>query len=172
MDSNRELSVGPWCSRVPRRGSPETVCSLARAALGVVGTRRRVVSATAAAALLLLLALPSVPINAEPALGCEPGKPPRFVFGFAELRAQIGDGMGEPLSCEFPDPSGTGDIQQRTTTGLAFWRKSTNHRRSRTVTATGRTHLPAGWSGQGASLILLEQSSGRHPRPPRPQRRS
>ncbi|MGI9147729.1 MAG: hypothetical protein ACR2IK_14450 [Chloroflexota bacterium] len=48
------------------------------------------------------------------------------MFGFADLRAQIGDPMGDPVTCEFSDPSGTGDIHQRTTTGLAFWRKSTN----------------------------------------------
>lgn len=34
--------------------------------------------------------------------------------------------MGEPTSCEYADPNGSGDTLQTTSTGLAFWRKSTN----------------------------------------------
>ncbi len=34
--------------------------------------------------------------------------------------------MGTPTTCEYADPAGTGDVHQDTTTGLAFWRKSTN----------------------------------------------
>jgi predicted metalloprotease len=34
--------------------------------------------------------------------------------------------MGEPVTCEFADPNGTGDVHQETSKGLAFWRKSTN----------------------------------------------
>jgi hypothetical protein len=34
--------------------------------------------------------------------------------------------MGAPTSCEYADPNGTGDTEQNTTAGLAFWRKSTN----------------------------------------------
>src|SRR4051794_9125632 len=49
-----------------------------------------------------------------------------FAFGFAELKARLQDWMGDPTSCEFPDPNGSGDVHQRTGTGLAFWRKSTN----------------------------------------------
>jgi len=58
---------------------------------------------------------------------CAIGDYPRFVYGFAVLRARLGGPvMGEPLTCEFPDPRGTGDVLQLTTRGLAFWRKSTN----------------------------------------------
>jgi hypothetical protein len=49
-----------------------------------------------------------------------------FVFGFANLKARLGDWMGDPSTCEFADPNGTGDVHQVTTAGLAFWRKSTN----------------------------------------------
>jgi hypothetical protein len=34
--------------------------------------------------------------------------------------------MGSPTTCEYADPSGTGDVEQKTSTGLAFWRKFTN----------------------------------------------
>jgi hypothetical protein len=58
--------------------------------------------------------------------GCQSSESPHFTFGFADLKMQIGDAMGDPVTCEFSDPNGTGDVHQRTTTGLAFWRKSTN----------------------------------------------
>jgi hypothetical protein len=57
---------------------------------------------------------------------CSAGLAPRFVAGFAELHNRLGDGMGMPRTCEFSDPEGTGDVHQTTTSGLAFWRKSTN----------------------------------------------
>jgi len=46
-------------------------------------------------------------------------------FGFAELKQQLGSGMGQPVDCAHPDPI-SGDSLQRTTTGLAFYRQSTN----------------------------------------------
>jgi hypothetical protein len=49
-----------------------------------------------------------------------------FRFGFASLKAAIGAAMGSALTCEYADPHGTGDVEQNTTSGLAFWRKSTN----------------------------------------------
>jgi hypothetical protein len=49
-----------------------------------------------------------------------------FRAGFAALSDQLGPTMGDPTTCEYPDPAGTGDVEQNTTTGLAFWRKSTN----------------------------------------------
>lgn len=64
----------------------------------------------------------------EPSSGapfCEPGKTPQFVFGFATLKEQVGAAMGEPLECEHPQPE-NGDTLQITTTGLAYYRKSTN----------------------------------------------
>jgi uncharacterized cupredoxin-like copper-binding protein len=66
------------------------------------------------------------PVTSPEATFCPPGQDPHFVFGFADLKAFIGEPMGQPLTCEFPDPNGTGDIHQFATTGLAFWRKSTN----------------------------------------------
>jgi hypothetical protein len=80
-----------------------------------------------------------------PTNGCAVGKVPAYVFGFADLSTQIGSAMGDPLSCEFADPNGTGDVHQRTSQGLAFWRKSTN-----TPTFTnGYDHwaqVPTGWT--------------------------
>lgn len=74
---------------------------------------------------VFLLALaPSA--GAQSATLCPPGQVPHYVFGFAALKAQLGAIMGDPLSCEFPDPNGTGDVHQRTSNGLAFWRKRTN----------------------------------------------
>lgn len=61
------------------------------------------------------------------AKGCGPGVTPAFGGGFATLRTRLGPAVvGAPTSCEFPDPSGTGDVWQQTSTGLAFWRKSSN----------------------------------------------
>jgi hypothetical protein len=98
----------------------------------------------AGALVVSVFLVPSQSAAAQTAQGCQPGQTPQFTFGFADLKAQIGDAMGDPLTCEFPDPNGTGDIEQRTTTGLAFWRKSTN-----TPTFTdGFDHwaqTPTGW---------------------------
>jgi hypothetical protein len=58
--------------------------------------------------------------------GCGPTEMPTFVFGFAALHDKLGAVMGHPTSCEYADPNGTGDTEQNTTTGLAFWRSSTN----------------------------------------------
>jgi hypothetical protein len=57
---------------------------------------------------------------------CDPGESPRYVSGFADLKRQLADWMGEPVTCELADPNGTGDVHQVTTRGLAFWRKATN----------------------------------------------
>lgn len=56
---------------------------------------------------------------------CSPGAPPVFVLGFAELKRQVGAPMGEPLECERANPR-TGDTEQRTSTGLAYYRRTTN----------------------------------------------
>jgi hypothetical protein len=92
---------------------------------------------------------PSTSGSAQPAPHCGSIDPPIYVFGFAHLKSLLGATMGDPASCEYADPNGTGDTLQETTSGLAFWRKSTN-----TPTFTdGNTHwgLTAGglitWSG-------------------------
>jgi hypothetical protein len=80
----------------------------------------------AAIVVSMLVLVPAQTAAAQDATGCQPGQAPRFVLGFADLKAQVGDSMGDPQTCEFPDPNGTGDVHQLTSNGLAFWRKSTN----------------------------------------------
>jgi hypothetical protein len=77
-------------------------------------------------ALVSSLLLIPAEVNAQSTNSCEPGQSPTYTFGFADLKARIGDAMGSPLTCEFADPNGTGDVHQETSKGLAFWRKSTN----------------------------------------------
>ena len=48
-----------------------------------------------------------------------------FVLGFAFLKQQLGPIMGNALEPEHPSADSC-DTQQRTTTGLAYWRCSTN----------------------------------------------
>ena len=81
-----------------------------------------------AAALTLVLALassPASPVSAQEAPFCQPRQSPQFAFGFAELKAELGAIMGEPVDCAHPNDE-YGNVLQRTTTGLAFWRKATN----------------------------------------------
>jgi hypothetical protein len=49
----------------------------------------------------------------------------RFVNSLAMLRNALGATMGDPLECEHP-VDGAGNTQQRTTTGLAYYRKAIN----------------------------------------------
>jgi hypothetical protein len=75
---------------------------------------------------------------------CAPGQTPRFVFGFADLKARLGEAVGEPVTCEFADPKGSGDVHQQTSKGLAFWRKGTNM----PTFTNGNEHwgsTPGGW---------------------------
>jgi hypothetical protein len=75
-----------------------------------------------------LAGLPSAQPVEPPALGhafCDPGKQPAFQLGFASLKSALGDPMGEPTECEHTDDV-TGDIQQHTSTGLAYYRPSLN----------------------------------------------
>jgi hypothetical protein len=77
--------------------------------------------------LLALVAVPASSVAAQGGNGCPAGQSPHYVFGFAVLHNRLGPAvMGDPLTCEFPDPNGTGDVLQVTNHGLAFWRKSTN----------------------------------------------
>ena len=94
---------------------------------------RALLAATLATLVLVTLAPLAL---AQTAQGYQTGESPHFTFGFAALKAQLGDAMGDPITCEFSDPNGTGDIQQRTSTGLAFWRKSTNTSSSRSARTT------------------------------------
>jgi hypothetical protein len=80
--------------------------------------------AAAAVGIGLLLA-GSTPTRAAAATYCGAREWPHFAFGFAGLQAQLGVVMGGPTECEHADAI-SGDTLQSTTTGLAFYRKSTN----------------------------------------------
>src|SRR5258708_4710498 len=77
------------------------------------------------AGLALVISLPAAPSFANSADRCF-GDTPQFRAGFAAIAAAVGPTMGSAITCEYPDPKGTGDTEQMTTTGLAYWRKSTN----------------------------------------------
>jgi hypothetical protein len=79
----------------------------------------------AALALTLLLAQPVPAAQAQAAPYCSPGTQPQFSHGFAALKSALGPIMGDPVECEHNDGN-SGDVLQHTTTGLAFWRSSTN----------------------------------------------
>ncbi|HEY2595543.1 MAG TPA: hypothetical protein VGK33_16750 [Chloroflexota bacterium] len=55
---------------------------------------------------------------------CTPAQP-IFVHGAATLKATLGDAMGDPLECERVTSS-DGDTEQRTSTGLVYYRAATN----------------------------------------------
>lgn len=85
------------------------------------GGMRRLISLVAAAVSLAVL---SPVADAAGAPYCQPGQTPQFKFGFAGL-AQAGVPMGNSVECEHANPS-NGDTLQQTSTGLSFYRKSTN----------------------------------------------
>ena len=76
-------------------------------------------------ALTIVVAQPAPAALAQGAPYCSPGAQPRFSNGFAALKSALGPVMGEPVECEHNEGDSP-DILQQTTTGLAFWRKSTN----------------------------------------------
>lgn len=91
---------------------------------------------------LVAAGLLSFSSTAAAAAYCAPGQEPEFVLGFAFMKSQLGDTMGEPLECEHANPD-NGDTLQQTSTGLSFYRKSTN-----TPTFTdGYRHW--GWTAAG-----------------------
>jgi len=97
-----------------------------------------------------LFLTPAPAALAQAAPFCGSGTSPRFVYGFADLKARLGSTMGDPIECEHTDGS-SGDVLQQTTTGLAFWRKSTN-----TATFTdGYRH----WGLTPAGLLSWEGSA-------------
>ena len=53
---------------------------------------------------------------------CQPGEKPQFRLGFAALSSRLGVLMGNPVTCPYSDPSGSGDTLQATDTGLAIYR--------------------------------------------------
>jgi hypothetical protein len=56
--------------------------------------------------------------------GCNPAQP-RFIGGIAALKASLGSNMGDPVECERAT-SPQGDTQQKTSVGLAYYRKNLN----------------------------------------------
>jgi hypothetical protein len=64
----------------------------------------------------------SSPVQTAPY--CQPGQKPQFALSFATLSAQLGTVMGNPVSCQYSDPGGSGDTLQATDTGLAVYRAS------------------------------------------------
>ncbi|MDP8924841.1 MAG: hypothetical protein M3O34_18475 [Chloroflexota bacterium] len=85
---------------------------------------------------------------------CPPGQAPSFAFGFATLAEQVGPAMGDPVECERADVE-TGDALQRTTTGLALYRKDTNtamftNGREHWALTTGGVAHWSGWHGSAA----------------------
>jgi hypothetical protein len=56
---------------------------------------------------------------------CADGETPGFHVGFATIKDQLGDIMGRPTEWEHAQAD-TGDVQQQTTTGLTFYRRSIN----------------------------------------------
>jgi hypothetical protein len=62
---------------------------------------------------------------AQPAPFCRPGESPQFTLGFRALADTLGGAMGDAAECEHASAA-NGDSHQRTTTGLAFYRRSTN----------------------------------------------
>src|ERR1051326_7080479 len=75
-----------------------------------------------------LAILPFDAATAQSAPQCSPGQNPELGYAGKQLRAAIGDVMGEPTSSDYKDPGHTGDSLQDTTTGLIVYRISTSAR--------------------------------------------
>src|SRR3954452_15542413 len=105
-------------------------------------------------ALALLLGQPANAALAQAAPYCGQGASPRYNQGFAALKASLGDPMGDPIECEHTDGA-SGDVLQHTTTGLAFWRKSTN-----TPTFTDGYHK---WALTSRGLVAWEATANDPP---------
>lgn len=70
----------------------------------------------------LVIALCAISLSGASALERCDGANPKFAGEFAELKAMLGDTMGEPLDCH--EHAANGDVIQHTTTGKAFIRPS------------------------------------------------
>jgi len=65
-------------------------------------------------------------VTAPTAPHCQPGETPQFRLGFVTLSAQLGGRMGNPTSCPYRDPAGSGDTLQDTDAGLGIYRASSD----------------------------------------------
>jgi hypothetical protein len=68
-----------------------------------------------------------------------------FVYGMADMKARIGQAMGEPRDCEHPI-NADGDTVQLTTTGLATYTQ-----RTQTLTFTDAVHA---WTLTGGAMSV------------------
>ncbi|HEX8969548.1 MAG TPA: hypothetical protein VF937_16815 [Chloroflexota bacterium] len=68
--------------------------------------------------------IPGLAATPGPLGDCDPHRP-TFLYGFAALKARLGDKMGDPLECEHSIHV-SGDTRQLTTTGYAYYRKFPN----------------------------------------------
>ncbi|HEV7663840.1 MAG TPA: hypothetical protein VGQ62_09920 [Chloroflexota bacterium] len=118
------------------------------------------------AALLLLLVGTAAPAAAQRADFCAGAETPHFANGFADLKAVLGETMGQPLECEHPNTA-NGDTLQQTTLGLSFY----DHTANTPQFTDGWNHWalgPAGvvaWTGDQAPAALLASN----PIPPETQ---
>lgn len=95
-------------------------------------------------------------VGAQPsAPSCAAGQQPQFAPRLGELRKQVGEAMGQPLECEHVNPE-NGDTLQKTTTGLAYYRKS-----------TGTPMFTDGWRHWALTAEGLVSWEGESPDPPR-----
>jgi hypothetical protein len=78
----------------------------------------------ALAAALVVLAGPQQ-VHAQEYPYCQPGETPHLGQGFVALASALGPLVGEPIECEHADGV-MGDVLQHTSTGLFYWRKTTN----------------------------------------------
>ena len=74
---------------------------------------------------VVAVAKPTPVASPTPAPGVCTVARPTFVGGMAALRASLGPRMGDPLECEH-SVDDQGDTQQKTTTGLAYYRSQVN----------------------------------------------
>ncbi|MDQ6673169.1 MAG: hypothetical protein M3069_20925 [Chloroflexota bacterium] len=81
--------------------------------------------AMCASAVMLAAIVWPVAVRAQAAPYCAADEGPRFQFGFAALKQQLGTRMGDPIECEHVNPD-NGDTLQLTTQGLAYYRKTLN----------------------------------------------
>src|SRR5579859_1651998 len=72
-----------------------------------------------------LLVAPDLGMAQDANTYCNPDEVPVFSLGFAALKAYVGDPMGDPVTCEYGDPNGSGDVYQDTTTGSTVFRAAT-----------------------------------------------
>ncbi len=136
----------PWPGRRSRAHCPSTARPAAVPPNASLRRLARWAVASVAAALLLTAPPGSWGVALSQVAPLGP-PPPRFTLGFSFLKALLGPTMGDPLENERGNPDSC-DTQQLTTTGLAYWRCSTN-----TMTFTA---LPDGlrhWAWIGGALV-------------------